>query len=283
MLGSPPSGGASDSLPLSRLCHWLGGLAEDPLSEHEWAHRIPDSSATVDTESAPQRHAAEAKAAEGATAAPRNVASPTPSGKATGATGAAAIGAAGPSSPGGSCTPGKRQVAFAPLPDLAATDRELAAGAAAAAAASGGKGGGGKGGQPAALPPLPHIAGQLFPARPPPPPSQPDYYALPVGVKAAILSRLCDHLLDCPTIRYAERAVLPGPAAGALPGVPGIVGPGLLWEGLIGLRAAGAGSERPVLRFGHPVGPVFTYCTFLQGLPTAVHCPCCDFYCAGPL
>lgn len=32
-------------------------------------------------------------------------------------------------------------------------------------------------------------------------PSPPDYYALPVGVKAAILSRLCDHLLDCTTVR----------------------------------------------------------------------------------
>lgn len=92
-----------------------------------------------------------------------------------------------PRSGGASPAQQPRRVAFAPLPDLAATDAELAAGLSSERR------------------PHSELADELrrrwAKGRPAPPPSQPDYYALPVGVKAAILSRLCDHLLDCTTIR----------------------------------------------------------------------------------
>ena len=35
----------------------------------------------------------------------------------------------------------------------------------------------------------------------PPPPPPTEYHRLPVQLKATILTRLCDHLLDCLTIR----------------------------------------------------------------------------------
>lgn len=54
-----------------------------------------------------------------------------------------------------------------------------------------------------AVPALPPAAETFSaPGVPPPPARAPtEYHRLPVGLKATILSRLCDHLLDCLTIR----------------------------------------------------------------------------------
>ncbi|GAB4819339.1 hypothetical protein N2152v2_006385 [Parachlorella kessleri] len=146
------------------LWEWLR-LTEDPLSRHEWSHRASHG-----------QHAAEADGME------------------AGAAGAAQGAQASP------------RVACAPLPDMAAMDTELAAAARVACTRDTSDEGRTAAGRdsPPTMPPTASSKAVLkgyFTARPQPRPGQQDYYGLPLEAKAAILSRLCDHLLDCPTIR----------------------------------------------------------------------------------
>lgn len=139
-------------------CNSHVSVAEDPLSEHEWAHRV--------------RRAAP----EGGTSA------------AAGPSSRHAAGSSGEQPP--VVSPGGTR-AFSPLPDKGTMDAALAA------TSSGGSGNSGAQQQARRVGEV--LSEGSAPQQPAPPP---DYYALPLGIKAEILSRLCDHLLDCVTIRW---------------------------------------------------------------------------------
>lgn len=155
-------------------------ITDDPLAGEEWAHRAPPKPEADDDEAGgggrrkggkkagKKGGGAKAAAAAAAAAAPAN---------------SAADGAA----PAGE--PAARPRAFAPLSDEAR--------AALDAVLSGTAGGGAAGAAPASAAAA-WGSGEGAP-RPPRPP--PEYYGLPLALKASILAKLCDHLLDCRTIR----------------------------------------------------------------------------------
>jgi hypothetical protein len=146
-------------------------LTEEPLAAHEWAQRAKGGRPPP-RPLPPPRPPPKAGAGAAAHAAQDAPASP-----------AAAQGEAAaptPPPPPPPPPPPARVEAFSPV-DAGAMDAAMAAAAAA----------------PAEL-----TAAEVFAERQPRPPApQPEYYSLPVEVKAAVLSRLCDHLLDCTTFR----------------------------------------------------------------------------------
>mgnify|MGYP001810920598 CR=1 FL=1 len=143
-------------------------LTQDPLGEEEWAHRLPPEKRQALREAA----AAAGKAAGGGKkgGAAATAAAVAAAAAAEGAA-AGSVAAQGPSRP----------KSFQPLTAAAAAalDAALTAGAPA----------------PARLP------AEVFGGMPVPPPLPTEYYRLPLGLKATILARLCDNLLDCLTIR----------------------------------------------------------------------------------
>lgn len=142
-------------------------LTEDELAEQEWAHRATPK---------PQEDAATAGGKKGGSRKGSGGAA------ARKAKEAAAAAAAAASSADGSAA---RPKSFQPLSkeaqeamDAVVGTRELA---------------------PAGTAPA-QDAGSFATAAPRPAPPAPEYYSLPLELKAAILARLCDHLLDCLTV-----------------------------------------------------------------------------------
>lgn len=169
---------------------WLR-LTEDPLAKHEWAQRAggpprndqPAEPAAVSTPAAPaavqppiepSSDKVEVKDGDPSEIVAMEVDAAAPAMPAVVPSPAVAP----PTAP--AAPPRPRPKAFEPV-DIDHMDSQLAA---------------------AAVAPPEVSAADLFSDRTPTPPTaQGEYYALPVEVKAAILSRLCDHLLDCTTIR----------------------------------------------------------------------------------
>lgn len=142
-------------------------LTEDELAAEEWAHRVPPKPA--------QPEDAKKGGKKGAASAAK----------------AAAAKAADASADG---QEQKQQHGLPPRPksfmplspeEQAAMDAVLASAELA----------------PAGAPQLPPASEAFVAAAPRPPPPPPEYYGLPIVLKAGILARLCDHLLDCITIR----------------------------------------------------------------------------------
>lgn len=174
-------------------------LTEDPLAVEEWVHRVP-------------LHKRPGAGASGAENGGRHG-----SGKAGGSGGSkgrqAASAAQSDTAADGEATVAAataRRKSFAPL----STEEQSAIDAVLDAADP-------------AVPALPPAAETFsMPGVPPQPaPAPAEYHRLPVGLKAAILSRLCDHLLDCLTIRAevdrreaaGEMVAGKGGAGGAFP------------------------------------------------------------------
>lgn len=142
-------------------------LTEDPLMVEEWVHRVPADKrpGAGSTEHGGKKGSGGGKSRKAAPAAQADGAA---DGEATDA------------------EPAPRRKSFAPLSaeERAAMDAVLEA-------------------ADPAVPALPPAAETFSaPGVPPQPaPAPTEYHRLPVGLKATILSRLCDHLLDCLTIR----------------------------------------------------------------------------------
>ncbi len=142
-------------------------LTEDELAEQEWAHRATPKQEAPDA--AGGKKGGGRKGSGGAAARKAKE--------------AAAAAAAAASSAGGAAP---RPKSFQPLSqeaqevmDEVVGTRELA---------------------PAGTAPAQNAA-SFAAAAPPPAPPAPEYYSLPLELKSAILARLCDHLLDCLTVR----------------------------------------------------------------------------------
>jgi hypothetical protein len=139
-------------------------LVDDPLAQHQWAHRLREQQ---------QRPAARPGTKGGSKARKA---------------GAAGVGR------GAAAATAPRRRAFEPLAKSAAAAVDAVLSGQPAQQAKEAEQGDG-------AVQLPLTAAQVFVAMPAPPPPPPEYYSLPLELKAALLSRLCDNLLDCPTIR----------------------------------------------------------------------------------
>ena len=142
-------------------------LTEDELAEQEWAHRATPK-AQQDAAAGGGKKSGGRKGGGGAAARKAKEA-------------AAAAVAAASSAAGGA----PRLKSFQPLSKEAQEAMDVVVGTRELAPA---------GGAPA------QTAESFVAAAPRPAPPAPEYYGLPLELKAAILARLCDHLLDCLTV-----------------------------------------------------------------------------------
>lgn len=171
-------------------------LTEDPLAEKEWEHRLlakppqphPTAAAKKGSKGKAPAAAAAPAAAGTAQARPRRRAYEPLSKAARAAMDAILNPEAGAAAGQDVAEQSTVPAAAEGAPAAAQSSGEAAAPGAAAGSDS--------------QPPAATAVEEFAVAAPPVPPLSPEYYSLPVELKAALLSRLCDHLLDCVTIRF---------------------------------------------------------------------------------